>query len=819
MAALEQATNPQRPPEDRKNVRPQKSFSIPFPANQIDPEQLPMPQGEDRRCNTAPANTPVPINADPPVAALATESSTISHPDSGDLVTHLSHAEQVDSQLAWPHALPRVSAGEPPFWPQSTTTDPVDQLFSDSELSSADLGNITHGSDDDKHVHENAHNGTTRSSDVEAISSCMMDDRPYDPNSPQQFYRDLHSPDLKSPQISPGTFDHPYHQSSPSGSQPDIQASEIQSGLSEDDQISHFGDKAFRKALQEVEPSLSKQQRYYAWKNAYQDAFLDQPNNPADLEDFEAEPAAPNQPDKNPPYQLGMAPVGYMDGVPIFADDGSDTAADRTHPNIDQISYADQATAAEPNPEAEKRQSYDETQIHDGLKHFPRHHAVPAPTAPMSDLAERERMLDSSFSRALQALERNNTERIEREREVDEARLQRLRSLSRRHEWKVDDGLEDKNLACEEQPSHTERVAVPVSSMDAFPKSQTVWVQNTECEYVKSSRVVPDGSFALAPEFTDDERGDGEGKANISDVAASRVDSEWHRGAQEHDSDEDEDFSPPGSQIPGLDHLNPPSRSWRKNEECAQLSSTPISIVPPSPGRHLRKSIEPETPTHLLNRDPTPAFEDRSPTPSPCSLRNPDVDGYRNDVEMDEASSVTPQGGHLKEQPTDSPNLHSEISNQTSIPAPASVPNQGRSQSRPPSEPCISPSSTTHTVKSSKARTPSRNRKNRRRSSIVTTPGVKIEKPHKPTPKSRSTSRKLTFGAASLNSNDQNNKSEEGLTKSRKRVQQAVERIEASVRNQDRGQGRRGPGGTPPTRRSRRLMEKEGKVAAEERQE
>ncbi len=141
--------------------------------------------------------------------------------------------------------------------------------------------------------------------------------------------------------------------------------------------------------------------------------------------------------------------------------------------------------------------------------------------------------------------------------------------------------------------------------------------------------------------------------------------------ARYHDQAEDDEEST-SRRIPGLDHLNPPSPLTRAGTSIPSQPSTPLSPKSYSFDRDIRKSIEPETPRHLLNRECTPAFEDRSCTPSPRSILRDDGE---EDVDMDDASSPLP--------PSSQP--HQDPSNARSTPQPniPGIPNSRPYQPEP----------------------------------------------------------------------------------------------------------------------------------------
>ena len=92
-----------------------------------------------------------------------------------------------------------------------------------------------------------------------------------------------------------------------------------------------------------------------------------------------------------------------------------------------------------------------------------------------------------------------------------------------------------------------------------------------------------------------------------------------------------------------------------QEEACSQIPLTPTirhtSPIPrpdtprPFDQNSIRQSVEPETPRRLLVRESTPAFEDRSPSPSPPSHT-------QEDVNMTDAPSMTPSPNEMSTAPT-----------------------------------------------------------------------------------------------------------------------------------------------------------------------
>lgn len=280
MDALQQATNPHRPPEPRTGQQGVQDH------NSSGQRTL----SQDAESSTGPLHGNVSVT-----------DSSLNQTPGRNFINPYHHTSETD-----PKYTSDPFAGEPSTRPQFPTRGSLDDLFSDA------------GSDADDMVNNKLHDEDTKepswAKDGEPFPA-EEDARPYDPNAPTQFYQDMNLQDFGSPQVSPETPFYPHQQPSLTRSQSNAPGSEVQSALSEEDQIAYFSDKAFRKALREVEPSLSKQQQYYAWRNAYQDAFEDQPYSTLDQADSKEIGVTT---DRNPPYQLGMEPVGYMDGIPIL---------------------------------------------------------------------------------------------------------------------------------------------------------------------------------------------------------------------------------------------------------------------------------------------------------------------------------------------------------------------------------------------------------------------------------------------------------------------------------------------------------------------
>lgn len=166
-------------------------------------------------------------------------------------------------------------------------------------------------------------------------------------------------------------------------------------------------------------------------------------------------------------------------------------------------------------------------------------------------------------------------------------------------------------------------------------------------------------------------------------------------------------------------------------------------------------SVEPETPHCQMLRESTPAFEDRSPSPSPTSYQ-----GTLEDVEMSDAVltiTPAPQASRLPlPEPTSSPD---SVSNPMHAMTAPQTPAQLLSQS-PAKAPLAAPDPVHSTPKPAK-------RGGRRKSAVQ---GSKVEKTS--TTKSRAVSRKVTTAVKNAAENAGG------------RVKEAVARIEANVKGE-----------------------------------
>jgi hypothetical protein len=214
------------------------------------------------------------------------------------------------------------------------------------------------------------------------------------------------------------------------------------------------------------------------------------------------------------------------------------------------------------------------------------------------------------------------------------------------------------------------------------------------------------------------------------------------------------------------------------------------SLIGPSPGlsllnpilrpdtrrpidQSIRQSVEPETPRHLLHRESTPAYDARSPSPSPRSL-------VSADVEMSEAPPTPQAQTHLH--PMSSPDLISPVRTVTApeTPMPPSRVRGSSSRARPKSPAKIPAPQITSQIKPGK-----RGDKNTRKSTVQ---GGKVEKPGA---KSRNVTQKLTNSVRKVTEK----------VKESTRVTDAVAKIEATVRKNSEG---------TPTRRSERIRKQRG---------
>jgi len=184
------------------------------------------------------------------------------------------------------------------------------------------------------------------------------------------------------------------------------------------------------------------------------------------------------------------------------------------------------------------------------------------------------------------------------------------------------------------------------------------------------------------------------------------------------------------------------------------------SSVQPSHDQ-VRRSVEPEMPRRQMHRESTPAYENRSPSPSPIDRRE--------DIEMTDAPSTTtlpPLESRLSlPQPTSSPDSISSPTHAVTAPeTPARPRSRSRSRSRSPAKVPIPALETPKTTK----------RGGRRKSAVQ---GSKVEKTS--TIKGRAVSRTVTTAVKNA------------AEKAGNKVKEAVARIEASVKAQDENTPRR----------------------------
>ncbi len=660
----------------------------------------------------------------------------------------------------------------------------------------------------------------------------------YDPNAPKEFYEEVNAQrGFGSPQISPDTPFHPHQQPSLKKVQTRDQHFEVQSALSEDDQIAHFTDKAFRNVLRECEPGLSKEQQYYAWRNACQNAYGEQADGTVDHEEFEGRVEIPDQ---NPPYQLGMEPAGFMDGVPVFTHINGNNALDEIEDKTDQS----QSRGHDSDEEEGSEEQLDDTHaVFDGsppFNPFSPHHNIPTPTAPRTDRATREKMLESSFSKAIQALEKDKAERIVREGEVDEAHLSKLRRSSHRRSWAFDDGHLDSQDEEEQPESFT-----TVRGREGSPGPSAAYIKDGVGHGQSPLEINTDDSFTAAFEPPEKQRSDGE---TMSSIQAKMAEHQRQQYGRHHDQAEDEGESTSASrQIPGLDHLKPSSPLREPHASTPSQPSTPVSPKSRPFDRDIRKSIEPETPRHLLNRECTPAFEDRSCTPSPRSTHRDDDGDEAVDWVMHDYSSPLPPSSHVQNdagnarsepQPDSTDMLHpsphhpepSQLQPQQQAPQQQEMQQRRPETSSLPIKPTttasFSTSASTSTFPSKPKPKPkpppipipaagkaSKPRPKPRRKSAIQGSGSKIEKP-KPKPRCVTTTTSTSTTKASMfKTTTPRNADAATGTGSGSKVKEAVQRIEASVREKEKEKekekGKRTETETPPaTRRSRRLIER-----------
>lgn len=695
-----------------------------------------------------------------------------------------------------PRNMSAPSAGEPPSRPPLPARDSIDDLFSKAESESERDSQETLGSDNEE-KNDNTKKQTS-ASDNELIST-EMESQPNDSNNA-----------VECPQISPGTPFHPHQQLSLTKCQVNDRDCEDYSTLSERDRIAHSNDEAFRKALRVVEPSLSKQQQYSAGRNASQDAHVEQLHNATDNTRYREKETTP---DRTPSNQYGMEPVEYVDGEPISIDIKTNKAMTNLAETAPPFKSREQDFPASESQEEEAGKEMDEgTGFNDELgarpsTPFSANHKVPAPDILEPDMAKRKRMLETSFSLALQALANDDPERIALNK-VDEAHLAKSHGFPQRREWALVEA--DGSDGDEKRPTHNHAAA---RGREGSPDSQAAGV---------GSPPKMDESFATAYESPGKSSSDSE---MIRKIVAEMEDEERQLYAKHHDQAMKEEAMEASKRIPGF---NPPSSPSYPGTPVPAEPSTPQLPMSYPFNADIRKSIEPETPYRFLDRECTPAFEDRSPTPSPRSLPNNHGD---TDVNMGEVPSDSltfelqhpGKGRHIE--PT-AP-LKQPYSLIAPTPSPHHLAEPQPSEKRQDQDLAQTPAATDQSCPRSPTKPSSMNptkqrrvtiNQNNRRKSAIQGSGAKVEK-SKSVPKSRKAANAIFTTATSTTSTStgglRTTSSGPKITAEKaSKVQQAVERIEKSVR-QERMQGERRKEGTrkaremtPPTRRSKRLMEK-----------
>ena len=858
MEALEQASHPQRPPE-AKTVQQGHGYSNQSTLRLPESSSASGDAVQNQVVDAAGLLHPKAVITAATIHRKVTADVHLdeSQPTSQTLCRKpISHSSGIDVLLS--QSTLRPAAGDPITRPQLSARDSLDDLFSDSE------------SDQDDMLNNKTNNVDTAEQTRASIGkpfSMRAGVRPYDPNASTKEINAQQ--DLGSPQVSPATPFYPHQQPSLMKIHSKDQGFEIQSALSEEDQIAHFSDKAFRRALREVEPSLSKGQQYYAWRNAYQNTHEERPSGligPTDSNEGAATP------DQNPPYRLEMEPVGYLDGVPTFAGINTTTTMYEIDDKVEHIKSDGYDSSGTLSQEEEFEAETGERSKSDAKSEdvrpfnpFLTHHDIAASTAPRADMAKRERMLESSFSDALEALEKDNTERITRESEADEAHLRSLHTLSKPRTWALDVGNGERT-----NEEHPHGSSLQAKEREGSPEPEPMEVQIGEHNHVGPPKINHDESSVTAFVSPDKQRSESE---TMSSIQAKMADDHRQQYAQHHDHAEEEESMSPSERIPGLDHLHPQLPSNGCEASVPAPPCTPVSPTSHRLDRDIRKSIEPETPRHLLNRECTPAFEDRSPTPSPRSLSNDHSDGD-SDMVMEEASPLPPvshqynhhhQSSNIRDSskptvpvstssspdPISSPRhpepplqplsqQKQELQDQNQV-QPTMGSTKGAPRPRTPSQslshsptkphqspirlhaPSSAAAAATHRSdnKSTHQRPSDRTRTNRRKSAILGN-STRVGKPPSKTATPRSKSRKVAANTTATDTTPTavgqkpavQIKEEESMVrtlgdgaKDKNKVREAVERIEASVRvvEMENGGGRERASGT---RRSRRLMEK-----------
>lgn len=267
------------------------------------------------------------------------------------------------------------------------------------------------------------------------------------------------------------------------------------------------------------------------------------------------------------------------------------------------------------------------------------------------------------------------------------------------------------------------------------------------------------------------------------------------------------------SPLKEVESSSPPLMPGFSQSERVRRPDTPRPV-----DTSIRQSVEPETPRRLLHRESTPAFEARSPTPSPVSRS-------AEDVEMLDAANPATFSLSGTFLPRSSPNpISSPINVVTARETPLSAsavrsPGREHTQSNSPSRaPHMPPVPTPSIPPSISIKGIKRGEKPRRKSAGVQGTSSKVGKSRNVTRKVTDSIRKVTQKVKA-----------EGL-----KVAEAVAKIEANVKKEQepdhqdhqRQQPKVGPGAkkseriaTPPTRRSARIRQMEERKSLEDKRE
>ena len=586
------------------------------------------------------------------------------------------------------------------------------------------------------------------------------------------------------------------------------QGFEFHDALSEEEQIARFGDKASRKALKDVLPSLSRKQQWYAWRNASGSgpASMIKPQRLDACSRNEEVQLAKCHSYLGPPSLFGgEVPIGYMSGTPIDTPKDMPTLSNGTvpeahHPNTSMDRFTGPKTQA------------NITMSHQGPgDQGPRVGQSDSGTLPYDDLlgvAEPFSIPDAA-------------EREQKNKRPEEIMHKRLDTVPPQARFALEQG---RNLQGEKvKPFGTYLGAFPFNDEDLkgqMPREKTIYALLDGLSSGEVDEYSEEGKHATlqliklkAAALRDDGRAKafkgraskpanmlGEddtseylgtvsseelheqlatGEKQIEELMKQRNDLLWEpegsqpvaftgrdelpeRGLDNRTGltsgalvcgDEKMTFTKPSD--PGVSVVWTPDGASRSTETAdADESSAhttkspkhlnealPIPTIPglgrlgrsPSPYRRfdesVRQSVEPETPHHQRHRESTPAFEDRSPSPSP----QPPLVG---DLDMSEAPPIDPSFPPSTKPPLPVPSpspdpMTSPMHTAPQTPARQRSGSISRSPTKSPVKMPAPPAS------SSPLKQMKRSEKGRRKSAVQ---GSKVEK----TWKGRATSRKVT---------------------------------------------------------------------------